>query len=168
MKLHFTRESPKTKYHREYRQFDIDYSSSEPCRQLDSTFSSLKENDDWGELYEFSRFHRVFLNLLNFQEPLKKNILRVNNSPFMTKTLRSRLKNRFNKIRSYENWTFYKTQRNFGTKLLRKTKKVFYSKVNPKLVSDNKNFRRTFKPSFSDKGSFSNKIVILEKRLRTF
>ena len=86
----------------------------------------------------------------------------------MTKTLRSRLKNRFNKIRSYENWTFYKTQRNFGTKLLRKTKKVFYSKVNPKLVSDNKNFRRTFKPSFLDKGSFSNKIVILEKRLRTF
>ena len=34
MKLHFTRESPKTKYYRDYRTFDIDYFSSELSRQL--------------------------------------------------------------------------------------------------------------------------------------
>ena len=87
----------------------------------------------------------------------------------MTKTLRkaimirSRLKNRFNKTKSDENWTLYKTQRNFCTKLLRKTKKDYFSKVNPKLVYDNKNFWRTIKPHFSDKGNFSNKIMISEK-----
>ena len=119
MKLHFTRESSNTKYYRDYCKFDIDYFSSELSRQLDSTFSSFKENEDCEELNKFSQFHRVFLNLLNFQAPLKKKILRSNNSPFMTKTLRkaimirSRLKNRFNKTRFDEIWTLYKTQRNF-------------------------------------------------------
>ena len=115
MKFHFTMESPKTKYYRDYRKFDIDYFSSEISRQLDSIFSSFKENEDCEELNEFNRFHRVSLNLLNIQAPLKKKILRGNNSPFMTKALRktimisSRLKNRFNKTRSEENWTLYKT-----------------------------------------------------------
>ena len=145
MKLHFTRKSPKTKYYRDCRKFDIDYFSSELSRQLSSVFCSIKENVDYEELNDFSRFHRVFLNLLNIQAPLKKKILRGNNSPFMTKTLRKaimirpRLKNCFNKTRSDENWTLYKTQRNFCTKLLRKTKIDYFSKVNPKLVFDNKN-----------------------------
>ena len=77
--------------------------------------------------------------------------------------IRSRLKRRFNKTRSDKNWALYKTQRNFCTKLLRKTKKDYFSKVNPKLVSNNKNFLRTIKPHFSDKGNFSNKIMISEK-----
>ena len=59
-----------------------------------------------------------FLDLLNIQASLKKSILRGINSHFMTKTskvvmIRSRLKNRFNKTRTDENWSFYKTQRNF-------------------------------------------------------
>ena len=91
------------------------------------------------------------------------------NINFMTKTLRkaimirSRLKNRFHKTRSDKNWLLYKTQRNLCTKLLRKTKKDYFSKLNPKLVLGNKNFWRTIKPYFSDKGNFSNKIMISEK-----
>ena len=87
----------------------------------------------------------------------------------MTKTLRkaimirSRLKSCFNKTRSDKNWSLYKTQRNFRTKLLRKTKKDYFSNVNAKLVSDNKSSWRTIKPYFSDKGNFSNKIMISEK-----
>ena len=46
---------------------------------------------------------------------------------------------------------------------LRKTKKDYFSKLNPKLVSRNKNFWRTIKPDFSDKGNFSDKIMISEK-----
>ena len=101
MKLHFTRESSNTKYYRDYCKFDIDYFSSELSRQLDSTFSSFKANEDCEELNEFSRVYGVFLNLLNIQAPLKKKILRGKNSPFMTKTLpkaimtRSRLKKPF-------------------------------------------------------------------------
>ena len=79
--------------------------------------------------------------------PLKKKILRDNNSPFIAKTLikaimiRSRLKNHFKKTRFDENWSLYKTQTNFSLKLLRKTKKDYFSKENPtNLYSDNKNF----------------------------
>ena len=74
MKLHFTRERPKTKYYRDYHKFDIDYFSSELYRQLDPVFCSIKKNVDYEELNEFRRFHRVFLNLLNIQAPLKKKI----------------------------------------------------------------------------------------------
>ena len=65
MKLHFTRESPKTKYYRDYRKFDIDYFSSELSRQLNSVFCSIKENVDCEELNDISRFGRVFLSLLS-------------------------------------------------------------------------------------------------------
>ena len=47
--------------------------------------------------------------------------------------------------------------------MLRKTKKYYFSKVKPKLVSDNINFWQTIKPYFSDKGNFSNKTMISEK-----
>ena len=53
MKLHFTRESPKTKYHRDYRNF-TKYFSSKLSRQLDSTFCSLKGNEDCEELKSVS------------------------------------------------------------------------------------------------------------------
>ena len=43
MKLHFTRESLKTKYYRDHRKFDFDYFSSGLSRQLDSTFCFIKE-----------------------------------------------------------------------------------------------------------------------------
>ena len=54
MKLHFTRENPKTKYHRDYRNF-TKYFSSKLSRQLDSTFCSLKENEDCEELKSVSQ-----------------------------------------------------------------------------------------------------------------
>ena len=50
MKLHFKRESPKTKYYRDYRKFDINYFSFEVSHQLDSIFSSFKEKEDCKEL----------------------------------------------------------------------------------------------------------------------
>ena len=67
MKFNCKRESPKTKYYLECHEFDIDFFSSEVSHQLDSTFCSIKENIDCEELYEVSRFHKVFLNLLNTQ-----------------------------------------------------------------------------------------------------
>ena len=41
MKVHFTSESPKTRYYRDkFDKLDIKYFSSELSRKLDSTFSS--------------------------------------------------------------------------------------------------------------------------------
>ena len=46
---HFTRESPKTNYYRDYRKYDVDYFSSELTRQLDSVLCSITENVDYEE-----------------------------------------------------------------------------------------------------------------------
>ena len=77
--------------------------------------------------------------------------------------IRSRLKSRFNKTTSEENSSLDPTQWKFYAKLLRKTKKDNFSKINPKLVSDNKSFWQTIKPHVSDKANFPNKIMISEK-----
>ena len=87
----------------------------------------------------------------------------------MTKALRkaimtrSRLKNIYNKKRSYDNWDKYKKQRNFCMKLLRKTKQDYFNNIDIKSVSDNKKFWKTIKPYFSNKGLNSNKIFLSEK-----
>ena len=54
--------------------------------------------------------------------------------------IKSRPKNRFNKTKSVENWSLYKTQWNFCTKLLRKTKKYYFSKANQNLYPTIKTF----------------------------
>ena len=83
---------------------------------------------------------------------LRKNIM-----------LRSKLKNSFNKDRSYENWCKYKRQRNFCVNLLRKTKRNFFKNVNEKKISDNRTFWKEIKPYFNDKGSMSSKITLDER-----
>ena len=47
---------------------------------------------------------------------------------------RSRLKNKYNKKRSYDN------KRNFSVKLLRQTKQDYFNNINVKIVRDTKKF----------------------------
>ena len=87
----------------------------------------------------------------------------------MTKALqkaiitRSRLKNIYNKKRSYNNWHKYKKQRNFCVKLLYKTKQDYFNNIDIKSVCDTKKFWETIKPDFSNKGLNFNKIFLSEK-----
>ena len=111
----------------------------------------------------------MFLETLNNIAPVKMKILRYNNNPFMNKALRkaivirSRLKNRFNKNSSAKIWSSYKKQRNFCLKLLRQTKEKYFNNINVKKVSDNKNFWKSVKPFFSNKGLNSNNILLVEE-----
>ena len=102
----------------DYLKFDINYFGSELSHQLDSTFCSIKENEDFEELPEFSWFYRVFLNLLNIQEPLKSKML-IGNSPFMTKTLIAILiKPRLKTV--LKNQIILQNKKNFCHKLVKK------------------------------------------------
>ena len=56
----------------------------------------------------------------------------------------------------------YNKQRNFCTSLLRRTKKEYYSKLNPKHISDNKTFWKIVKPFFSEKSVTTDKITIID------
>ena len=116
----------------------------------------------------YKSFERIFLNALNIYDPLKTKMWRFNNSAFMAKKLRkeimkrSKLKNNFNKNRNHENWCKFKTQRNYCGNLLRKSKKQYFSNINISDVTDNKSFWKYVKSYFSNKGSNSNKITLVE------
>ena len=83
---------------------------------------------------------------LNKYSPMKKKCIRGNNAPFMNKTLckaimhRSKLKNKFNKIRTEDNKRLYKKQRNFSASLLKKEKRNYYNNFDLKVFDDNKTF----------------------------
>ena len=105
--------------------------------------------------FEHSDFQSIFTPVLHNHAPIKKKILRFNNNPFMTKTLRkavmhrSKLKNILNKKRSEDDWTNYENQRNFCVNLVRKTKKDYFQNLN---IRDNRKFWKTVKPYFTNKG----------------
>ena len=75
---------------------------------------------------------------------------------------RSRLRNRYNKLRSDENWKAFKKQRNKCVKLLCEAKTSYYGNLNLKLLTDNRKFWSTVKPLFSDKIQTSTAITLLE------
>ena len=106
---------------------------------------------------KFDDFEAMIMNTLKTHAPMKEKIIRANNSPFMNKKLskafmsRSRLKNRFSKNPNKENKINYNKQRNYCVNLLRKVKRNYYSNLNIKNITDNKNFWNTFKPFFSEK-----------------
>ena len=86
----------------------------------------------------------------------------------MTKALRkaimtrSRLKSIYLKNQNTTNWNNYKSQRNFCTNLLRKTKRDYFRNLNMRELNDNKKFWKRIKPFFSDKGLAHNSIVLKE------
>ena len=64
----------------------------------------------------------------------------------MTKQLRkeimikSKLRNQFNESQTSENWKKYKQQRNKGPSILKGTKINYFNNLNPKFITDNKEF----------------------------
>ena len=75
------------------------------------------------------QFEKLFLIILDYHALLKTRLVGANNSPFMMKEIykaimvRSRLRNKFLKLKTDESRKDYKAQRNYCVPLLRKTKK---------------------------------------------
>ena len=153
-----TRGNPRNILYNDYKVFD----QKKFEHQLRSQLASINTVD-------YSQFHEIFLKTLDAIVPIKKKILRFNHNPFMSKALRkavmvrSKLKNKYNKNRTEENWDSYKKQRNFCVNLLRKTKKDYFNDLNIKNITDNKAFWKTIKPYFSNKGLNSSSLILSEK-----
>ena len=155
MKSGIFRGPSRKKAYRSYKNFDLEHFNI-------ALKSELEELNDSA----YNEFEMAFCGVLNKHAPLKVKILRHNNNSFMTKNLRkaimhrSKLKNRFNKCRTYENWCNYKTQRNYCVSLFRKTKQQYFKNLNLNDVTGNKIFWQTVKPYFNEKGSGSDKIAL--------
>ena len=76
--------------------------------------------------------------------------------------VRSKLRNKFLNSRSEEDRKAYNKQRNMCVKLLKKTKRNYFSNLNTKRVVDNKKFWKTVKSPFSDKSSNFESIPLVE------
>ena len=76
---------------------------------------------------------------------------------------RSELRNDFLRRRNDASQSAYKKQRNLCVTLLRKAKKQYFSNLEPKLITDNKNTQFTSNPFAK-----SQKTVFLEFRTKTY
>ena len=75
---------------------------------------------------------------------------------------RSRLQNRYHKLKTEESLQCFKRQRNFCNRLYKRERKNFYSNLNIKNITDNKKFWKNVKPFFSNKGNSKNEITLIE------
>ena len=113
-------------------------------------------------------FETLFMMTLNNHAPMKIKYIRANNSPFMNNELskaimvRSRLRNKYLKLKTIESRDAYKRKRNYCVSLLRKIKKNFYEHLNPNLIADNRKFWKHVKPFFSDKIPRNRNIILSE------
>ena len=99
------------------------------------------------KMLDFTLFNSTIECILNKMAPLKKKYLRENDGPFMTRELRtkimkrSNLKNKFNKIRTNENWAAYKRQRHLCARVLRQKKKSYKARLILRLSVITRSFR---------------------------
>ena len=116
----------------------------------------------------YDNFIKTFLTVFDKHAPIKKKYLRVNHANFVTKQLtktimkRSKLYKNFLKDKNHASQSAYKKQRNLCVTLLRKAKKQYFSNLEPKLITDNKNFWKSVKPLFSDKITVTKIIILIE------
>ena len=98
---------------------------------------------------------------------VKKKLVRGNEAASMTKELskaimnRSKLKNRYTKWPSRENFLAFKIQKNICKDLNKKTKKNYFSKITSNGVIGNKQFWNTVKPFLTYKGFPHNEDIAL-------
>ena len=76
---------------------------------------------------------------------------------------RSRPRNKFLNTKSDTDRKAYNKQRNLCVSLIRSEKKDFFSNINTCDITDNKTFRKTVKPFFTDKIKTKSKITLIEK-----
>lgn len=118
-------------------------------------------------MMSFTKFDEMFLQILSKYATLNSNVLRTNHVPYTVKPLRkaimkmSYLENLISK-KKCANHSFrnYKKQKSHYSRLYKKDRKSFFNKLNISFMLDNILFKKTFKPSLSNKGSNQAKIKL--------
>ena len=160
LKASFDKQKPNVVNYRDYRNFQEEVFRQDLQKQIaDLDVQRLT----------YTSFQGAFGHVLDNHAPMKKRYIRANDSPFMNRTLhkafmrRTRLKNKYNKNRTAENWDAFRRQRNLCVKLSRKAKRDFYNQIDISAVTDNKKFWKTVKPFISDKSSSKSRITLVEE-----
>ena len=150
LKSYFKKKQPKIVLYHDYKAF----SNTNVIEYLNSILISHDTNN-----IDYDVFQQIVMNLLDVFVPIKCKYIRANDGPFMNKELqkavmhRFRLKNKFNNEKSELSKLAYNRQQNKCTKMFRKAKRDYYSKLKPSSMCDNKVFWKNVKHLFSDKKS---------------
>ena len=161
-RTHFARLPPKKFEYRNYRKFD---SKSFLC-ELDQELPK-------GEMYKdhndkFSAFTDVFRYELDKHAPLKTKTIRGNHVPFMIKNIRkaimnrSRLRSKYLKWSSRENFLEYKKAKTICNSLNKSTKKAYFVDISRKGFVNNKKFWKTVKPFLTNKSCLIKKNIAIK------
>ena len=155
LKLYFPKQKPNIQTFRDYKRFQNDLFRSE----LDYKLSKLDVCN-----LDLDHFLNIFIEILNKHPPIKKKYLSANQGEFMSKELnkaimtQSRLRNKYQKEKSADSKIAYDKQRNYCVNLVRRTEKKYFANINISSITDNKKFRKTIKPLFSNKISHKETI----------
>ena len=109
----------------------------------------------------YNNFERKVTQIVDKHVPMKQRYERKNRCPYMNKELRQAiyrkhmLYNKYLKNKSTNSWEKYRTQRNFVTKLKKKSESVYFSE---RCIGGSKStdFWSTIKPYFSKRQSKIN------------
>ena len=160
MRAHIKKLKPIQIQYRSYKNYDENYFLAD----LSNT-ALIESKDNPDKMY--NELTTNFTKILDKHAPIKHKIVRGNNADFMNRELqkaimkRSRLKNKFNRHKSNENWEEFRKQRNLCTKIKRKAKISHFENLckNP---SSNE-FWKTVKPFITDKGHCTSEDYMLEE-----
>ena len=160
LKTSYKKQPPKIIYYRDYKKYSQNNFHRELYEVLSQQNLYIITNDE---------FVNISLKILDKHAPLKQKYLRANQGPFMTKELqkaimlRTKLRNRLNRLKTDQAYKEYKRQRNVCTYLLRKAKRDYYSKLDPSKIIDNKRFWKVDKRLFSEKATSTENITLVDK-----
>ena len=163
LRTHIPRIKHKNILYRSFKKINSDYFLKELHETLYTSFYISDTNSTYNYLIN------VLVSLLDKCAPLKKKVIRGNQSRFMNKELskaimkRSELKSKYLKFQNSKNRNNYKKQRNLCVSLKKKANKNDFQ-INMKNIKGNsKPFYDLIKPYLTNKGALSsNDIVILE------
>ena len=163
-KIHMPKLPPKTINYRSYKQFNPENFRKDLQYVPFSVCDSFENPDDiqWA--------HNLLIKeILDEHAPMKSKKVRPFTPPFMNNALRksimtkTRLRNRFMKIKKKSDWEIYRLQRNKTTKIRRSSiKKYFEERCDggPKNI----HFYKTIKPFLSAKHHISTTLMIQNDR----
>ena len=107
------------------------------------------------------------MGTLNHRAPVKKNLLRTNHAPYVTKTLRKAVVRRSNfqtkyfKTRTPKSLKKYRKQKKFCSRLYKKERKTFFNNLKVSNIIDNKTFWKNIQPTFLENRKIANKIALV-------
>ena len=131
LKCYFQKLPPKNVYYRNYKLFD----GASFRDQLENELNKHNEDN-----LNYDAIKETLVTLLDTHAPMKMQLLRASDAPYMYKNLRkaimtrSRLKNLYNKTRNVENEVNYKKQRNYCVNLFKKSKRRYYHNIDIRRV----------------------------------